>query len=82
MNHKDELKAILVSALDTPKGTIYTVTGNEPGRRQLAIAALTSARRELLPDVPEMVNIRIQPVPNNNEEIAIIKIPTEEPIDV
>lgn len=83
MNRKDELKHIITTALDTPKGVIYTVTGDEQGKRNLAIAALISAKRELQPDLPEVINIRIQPVPNNPDEIAIIRIqPGEELIDV
>jgi len=79
-NRKEELKALLVQALNTPKGTILTVTGDKSSRRQLAIQALLSARRELQPDVPELINLRIQVVPNNPDEIAIILI--QEQIDV
>lgn len=82
MNHKDELKAIITSALNTPKGVIYTVTGSEPGRRNSAIAALITAKRELQPDLAEVINIRIQPVPNNADEIAIVLVNPAELIDV
>lgn len=82
MNHKDELKTIIISALDKPRGVIYTVSGSEPSKRQLATAALISAKRELLPDMPELINVTIRPVPNNPDEIAIIRITPGEFIDV
>lgn len=82
MNRKDELKHILTTALDTPKGVIYTVSGDEVGRRNLAISALITAKRELLPDIPEMINIVIKPVPNNADEIAIMRITPGELIEV
>ena len=63
-----------MSALDTPKGVITEVTGDQIGRRQLAIAALHTARRDLQPDVPEMVNIVIRAVPGTENQIAIIKL--------
>lgn len=81
MNRKDELKNELIQALDSTRGRILTVTGDEPGRRQLAVAALISAKRELQPDIPEMINIRILPVPSNPDEIAIIKINPREFIE-
>lgn len=82
MNHKDELKTIIISALDKPRGVIYTVSGSEAGKRQLAMAALISAKRELLPDMPELINVTVRPVPNNPDEIAIIRITPGELIEV
>lgn len=82
MNRKDELKTELVAALSKPHGTILTVSGSEPGRRQLAIAALINAKRELLPDMPELINITIKPVPSNPDEIAIIRLRPGEFLDV
>lgn len=82
MNRKDELKAAIMQALDTPAGVIYEVTGDEPSRRQLAVSALISAKRELLPDVPEAINIHIKPVPGEPDQIAIIHIRPQELLDV
>lgn len=82
MNRKEHLKSQLVAALDTPNGIIVTVTGEEPGRRQLAIAALIAAKRELLPDVVEMINIVIKPVPTNPDEIAILYVKPGEFLEV
>lgn len=76
-NRKEHLQALIIQALDTPKGTILTVSGDQIGRRQLAIAALTSAKRELLPDVPEVINITIRAVAGNDDEIAIIHLAQE-----
>lgn len=81
-NRTEELKALIIQSLDTPQGIILSVSGDEPGRRQLAMAALVSAKRELLPDVVEVINIVIKPVPNNPDEIAIIRIRPGELIDV
>ncbi len=82
MNRKDELKSIIISALDKPRGLILNITGDEPGQRQLAISALIAAKRELLPDLPELVNLTIKPVPSNPSEIAIINIKPGDFLDV
>ena len=82
MNQRDDLKAMITGALDKPLGVILTVSGDEPGRRQLALAALIAAKRELLPDLPEVINIVIKPSSANPDEIAIIRITPGELIDV
>lgn len=81
-NRKDELKAAIMRALDSPRGHIFKVTGDEPGRRRLAIAALITAKRELQPDVPELINVVIKPVNGKEDEIAIIKVTPGEFLDV
>lgn len=82
MNRTDQLKAAIMQALDSPDGVIYSVTGTEASRRQLAVSALISAKRELLPDVPDVINIHIRPVPGEPDQIAIIKIRPQELLDV
>lgn len=72
MNRAEELKSALLGALNTPSGTVYKVIGDQPNQRQLAMSALITAKRELLPDNPEMINIRIQFIPGNPDEIAIV----------
>lgn len=76
MNRSEELKALLMLALDSPKGVITEVTEGEQNRRQVAIAALTAAKRELLPDFPELLNVQIRPMPGTESQIVIFKIPT------
>lgn len=81
-NRKDELKTLLTSALNKPNGIFVSVSGDEPGRRQLAISALIAAKRELLPDVVELLNVTIKPNPQNENEIAIIHVRPGELIEV
>lgn len=63
-----------MQALQTPDGLVFRVEGSEPNKRQLCIAALSAAKRELLPDVPEMLDLIFKPVPHSPNEVAIIRL--------
>ena len=78
MNRTDEIKALLLKALETPLGIIVRLIGTEPGQRQSAITTLTTVKRDLRVDVPEMLDLQIQGVPGNQELIAIKRIQNEE----
>ena len=78
-NRKDDLKGLLTRALQSTQGIILKLTGSEPGQRQSAIAALTAAKRELLPDIPEMLDLQVRAIPGREDEIAIIKLAKEIP---
>ena len=73
MNRIDELKTIIVKALETPNGFLLSVTGGERNKIQAALAALTAAKRELLPDFPELLNIQFRRLPDQ-DTIAIYRI--------
>ena len=78
MNRTAELKALISKALDTPNGIILKVFGGESNRRQNAVTALLSAKRELIPDMPEVLDLSIKPVPGKEDEIAIKKLNSPE----
>jgi hypothetical protein len=73
-NHQDELKTFLISALDSEFGKIFQVTGGTPNKKQNAVTALQAAKRELLPDMPEMLDLSIKPVPGSEDLIAVVKL--------
>lgn len=73
-NRSAELKALISQALDTPNGIIAKVFGGDNNARTNAITALNAAKRELIPDLPEVLNLQIKAVPGRKDEIAIKKI--------
>lgn len=73
-NRSAELKAIISQALDTPKGIILKVFGGDNNARTNAITALNAAKRELIPDLPQVLDLQIKAVPGKKDEIAIKKI--------
>lgn len=77
-NRPDELKALLMQALETQGGVILRVTGGERNRITAALSALSAARRELMVDVPQMLNVKILRVPGRDEiAIKILQDPGE-----
>ena len=76
MNRQDELKNALLQSLTSPNGVIYKIDGDQANQRQAAMAALITAKRELLPDEPDLINVRIQFVPGAPNEIAIVYLKT------
>jgi len=74
VNRPEELKAILLKALDEPHCLIVKVDGGGPAKRQTAIVALQAAKRELLPDEPRMLNIQIRALSGSQDEIAIVHL--------
>lgn len=76
-DRREKLQGLLMRALETPNGIIVSVTGDGLGKRQNAITALHSIKRELLPDVPQLLDIQIKPVAGRPDEIAIQKLNNE-----
>lgn len=73
VNRADELKALLVKALESPEGIILTVSGGERNKIQSALSALSAARRELMIDLPEIINVQLKRIPGR-EEIALVRL--------
>lgn len=73
-NRSAELKALISQALETPRGIILKVFGGESNARTNAITALNAAKRELIVDLPEVLDLQIKPVPGRKDEIAIKKL--------
>lgn len=70
-NRPGELQGIILQALATPLGVIVRVAGGDRNKRQLAISALSAAKRELILDHPKALDIQIRAVPGTTDEIAI-----------
>lgn len=69
MNKKSELKSILLMALDSPTGLRAVITTGDANRCQLALAALKAAKRELVEEEPEALDLIIKQI--RKDEIAI-----------
>lgn len=78
MNRSTHLASILLSALDTTYGLRLKITGSCPKRRAQAISALQAAKRELIPDHPETLNLVIKAFPGTDDIIAIRLLPPQE----
>jgi len=76
MNRPEELRELLLQALASPLGLIMTVRGSGANKRQLAVSALSVARRALLATHPAANNLQIKPVPGKPDQIAIKHIPS------
>jgi len=74
MNRKTELTALLLKALDSERGIIVKVFGDSPNKRQSALSALVALKRELQPDEPRLLDLRILLVPSSQDEIALQRI--------
>lgn len=74
MTAREECIAHLRRALGESLGLVLTVDGRKLGGRQLAIAALSAAKRELAQDCPEVLDLIIKVVPGTQHDIAIIKV--------
>lgn len=72
---RHDLAAILLAALDVPYGLLVITSGTAPNRRSQAISALQAAKRELVPDHPEVLNLVIKPYPGSDGLIAIRHLP-------
>lgn len=69
MNKKSELKELLLMALDSPTGLRAVITTGDANRAQLALAALKAAKRELVEEEPDAINLVIKQI--RKDEIAI-----------
>lgn len=76
MNRPEELKELLLQTLQTPLGLIMTIKGGRANKRQLAISALSMAKRDLLSTHPQVSNITIKPVPGQPDQIALKHLPS------
>lgn len=79
VNRSDELKALLVKALESSDGIILAVSGGERNKIQSALSAISAARRELMIDIPEIINVQVKRIPGR-DEIALVRLrdPLEE----
>lgn len=74
MNRRAEMTVLLETALKKPDGIILKITGGGPGKRQSALSALASLKRELTGDIPEMLDLSLKAVPGKEDEIAIVRL--------
>ncbi len=71
---REELKELLLKALDEPLGLVFTIEGGRTGTRPLVLAALAAAKRELSLDLKEVLELSFKPVPGTMDEIAIVRV--------
>lgn len=74
MNRTDDLILLIAQALATAHGILLVVTGNGPNRRSQAITVLTAAKRSMIPDYPDALNLNIRPVPGTDDQIALVRL--------
>lgn len=73
MNRREELKQLLIQALASDEGLVFTISGGGKGARQQALVALSAAKRELAQDEKGVLDLLCRPAPGTADKISIMK---------
>lgn len=80
-DRQNKLKDLLIKAANSEHGMVLEVLSSNLMDRKTAIAALNAAKRDLIPEIPSIINLSVQAHPGNPAEIAILNIKPPEEIE-
>lgn len=81
VSRRQELQGLLMRALDVSPGLKLRVEGSAPNSRSLTIAALQAAKRELILEVPALLDLQIRALPYTKDAIALFKLDTHSDLE-